>query len=309
MTSSSYAIGIDIGGTNTKVVLTQKDGQVLSSLVFSTNDYTYLSFVEKLASVIDELESKVDGQILGVGIGVPNANSHGQIAAPPNLSWGSVDLNESLSSLVSLPLFFYNDANCAALLEWMFGGAKNCQNFAVITLGTGVGAGIVSQGKLLLGHSQHAGEFGHMIIEAQGRQCACGGYGHLEAYLSAAGIERTIEEVFSRTLSLPDFSKIFAKNKSNNLEEITLANTVIEKTADYLALALANLCAITSPEKILLCGGVSRLGEPLLLATQKKFDHYLFHSLKGTVDIETSSFDQELGASLGAAAGVFLSQN
>lgn len=188
--------GVDIGGTNTVFGLVDNAGKVLAEGSFKTTDYPKINdFVQALVSAIKKLlAAKKEYKLIGIGIGAPDANYHrGTIEHAPNLAWkGIVPLADLIKSKIKVPVIVTNDANAAAMGEMIFGGAKKMKDFIVLTLGTGLGSGIVIDGKMVYGHTGFAGELGHMTVVPGGRACGCGRLGCLETYGSASGLVRTV---------------------------------------------------------------------------------------------------------------------
>ena len=187
--------GVDIGGTNTVYGLVDRTGRVVTESSLETTDYPEIEdFVAALVSAINKLISSGDYKLLGIGIGAPNANYHkGTIELAPNLAWkGIVPLAELIRKKIDIPVIVTNDANAAAMGEMIFGGAKNMKDFIVLTLGTGLGSGIVINGQMVYGHTGFAGELGHTTVVPGGRECGCGRKGCFETYASASGLVRTV---------------------------------------------------------------------------------------------------------------------
>lgn len=295
------AIGIDIGGTNTKMGLVDMAGLVHSHLSFPTDSHLpFANFIDRVDAKIKELVADYSElQIQGIGVGAPNANPlTGMIQNPPNLKWGSVPLKAALEAKISRPVWIDNDANVAAMAEGIWGVANRSKNFIVVTLGTGVGTGIIVEGKLLTGGNGIAGEGGHLVIIPNGRDCGCGGKGHLEAYASATGIEKTSLEIIGEKLSSKEVGTRFKSGDSQ-------AHEVIDLTARYLGQGLAHMVSILAPEMVVLAGGVSAIGKPFDQMVEKYMNEYVFPSFKGQTKISFSKVSTENGAVLGAASLVF----
>jgi glucokinase len=295
---SKYTLGIDIGGTNTKIALIEQNGSVVEYTTFSTKIASnYIAFESKLLSSIHNILSKhKDKKIIGIGAGAPNIDYlTGTIEHAHNLNWKNVSIKASLQKLGEYPIFFDNDANLAALGEARYGVAQGYSDFISITLGTGVGTGIYSAGEIIHGHSGHAGEGGHIIVRYPGRMCACGGEGHLEAYLGANGIQLTIKEIMKKELTLEELNQLVLQQDENALK-------VIHFSATILADAISSMVAILSPKLFVLAGGISKLGEPFRQATLDQFNLRAFASLQNTIEIKLSQIDPEIGAVLGAHA-------
>ena len=311
------AIGIDIGGTFTKFGLVDEQGNVLAENAIATYKHENpQSFIKVLFTELEILMSPFGGELnlRGVGIGAPNANAHaGTIEQAPNLRWkGTVPFKEMVQPYFSgLPIYLTNDANAAALGEWVFGAAKGKKDFLVVTLGTGLGSGFVVNGQLLIGHDGFAGELGHVTAIPGGRQCNCGKKGCLETYVSAPGIRRTIMELSATMVvesPLRDLS--FIKLSSKDITEQAgkgdvLALAAFEYTGQILGAALANACAITSPSDIYLFGGLAKAGALLLNPTKKYFEENLLNIYKGKVQVQASGLHEKSAAILGSASLVW----
>lgn len=307
--------GIDIGGTETAYALIDEFGKIYASGVFPTEDYASFNlFVKRLKDGITEISEQLDEphEIEAIGIGAPNGNYYtGEVENAINLAWkGKLPLAKQLSSLFNdIPVVVTNDANAAAIGEMIYGSAKGMRNFIVITLGTGLGSGIVVDGNVLYGHDGFAGEFGHVrIVKEEGRECGCGRKGCLETYASAKGVKRTAFELMA-TMREPSKLKevpytvltskdVAAAAKAGDI----IAKKTFEVTGEILGEALANLVAITSPEAIFLFGGLSKAGDLILNPTKKSLEKNLLQLWKGKIQLAISSIDSENAPLLGAAA-------
>lgn len=318
-----YSIGIDIGGTNTVLGLVDSKGKILKTNRLLTSGYEdFASYIETLAFNVLELYKStpvLDNEgVFGVGIGAPNGNRYrGVIDNAPNLKYkGVLEVKHLLEkelakNNLNLKVEIDNDANAAAMGEMIYGKAKGVKNFVMITLGTGLGSGIVVDGKLVYGHTGFAGEVGHTIIEEKGRLCNCGRKGCVERYCSVSGFTLTAEEKLTGT-SQPSLLRHYPKEEITGaliykvaLQGDELALSCYDYTAKMLAIALANTTAITSPEKIFIFGGLSKSGDLLLKPLKAYFENYVFDVFKGSVSIELSGLQEEGAAILGAAALVF----
>lgn len=291
------AFGIDIGGTNTKIGLVKDGGEVLSFKTFPTHYPTnFEDFTNVVFTYLKEIEPDFETKVTGIGIGAPNANSdNGWIENPPNLKWGSVNLIEEFTKHTKLPLHLENDANVGAVGEKLWGGAKDIDDFIVVTLGTGIGTGIYSNSKLLKGHNHLAAEGGHITIVPDGRACHCGGFGHLECYASVRGIKETAKTILQKEIQFRELVERF-HNQDNRVIEI------FKKTADFLALGLSDMTVLLGPQKIFLAGGVAKVGDHFTYMVNEHLNKYLFKSLRGSVSVETSKIATSEGAIIGAAA-------
>ncbi|CAN5334343.1 ROK family protein [soil metagenome] len=302
--------GIDIGGTNTEIGLVNKSGEIIFSSRLSTRNYQEPEkFVKDVASIIREGIQKTKTTLLGIGIGAPSANYYsGCIEFAPNMPWeGKIPLAEMFEKVLNVNAKITNDANAAALGELLFGDAKFLRDFVVVTLGTGLGSGIVVNGDVVYGHDGFAGELGHVIVERDGRLCGCTRKGCLETYVSATGIVISAKELL-KTSTEKSALRNFQENEitgklitdaANNGDALALK--LMDITAEKLGFALANLVAISSPSHIFLYGGLAKAGELLLQPLKKYFDHFLLRNYKGKVEIKLSALPEN-AAVLGAAA-------
>ena len=310
------AIGIDIGGTNTIIGIVDKQGNILQKASLFTKRYKEINhFVDELSNKLKVLFNKVNEeyQLKGIGIGAPNANFYkGTIENAPNLKWkGIIPLAKMMQEKLNVPVWLTNDANAAALGEMLYGGAKSMKDFLFITLGTGLGSGIVSNGKLICGHDGFAGEIGHTIVVENGRLCGCGRKGCLETYASASGIKRSVIELLSKTNKasvLRDVNN--AKISSKLIYESAKKGDIISLeafnfTAKILGKALANSVAHTSPEAIFLFGGLANAEDLLLKPVKESMEANLFNIYKNKVQILPSQLKSGKAAILGASALVW----
>ena len=305
-------IGVDIGGTNTIFGLVDKTGKVLAEGHLKTIDYPIVKdFVKALVSGIRKLMSgKKDIELAGVGIGAPDANFHrGTIEHAPNLAWkGIVPLADLIKKEIKVPVVLTNDANAAAMGEMVFGGAKNMKDFIVLTLGTGLGSGIVVDGKMVYGHTGFAGEVGHMTVVPGGRVCGCGRQGCLETYASASGLVKTVSLMISEMREdsiLRDIppSKLTSKQIAEAAaKKDPVAVKAMEYTAEKLGFGIVNSIVFTSPEAIFLFGGLAQAGEIIFAPVRKYLAKNNYVLFKNTVKILPSGISESNGAVLGSAA-------
>ena len=310
---NTYSIGIDIGGTNTDIGLVRDDGRCMAKKNLPTNKYYDASvYVSDICDKIKDLmgENEVTA-IDGIGIAAPAGNFYtGCIENATNLNFkGVIDLAAMFHDHLDVPVVVSNDANAAAYGELVYGGAKGMKHFVMFTLGTGVGSGIVVDGKLVHGKTGGAGELGHAILIPEGRPCGCGRKGCLETYTSATGIRRTALEMME---AIPDYDGALRKVDPKELTSKTvgdaakygdpLAIKVFEKTGYWLGIALANAVAFSGPEAIFLMGGPVKAGEVLLKPTRESFKKHLCFVYDGSVDIHVSELPDNDAAILGAAA-------
>jgi glucokinase len=304
--------GIDIGGTNIIFGLVDKSGDVIAEERLKTVDFPdikdYIS--AQHAAINNMLERNSGHMLIGLGVGAPNANYHkGTIELAPNLAWkGIVPLAEYLKEKVHVPVIVTNDANAAAMGEMIFGGAKGMKDFIVLTLGTGLGSGIVVNGEVVYGHTGFAGELGHTVIVPGGRECGCGRRGCYETYASASGLVRTVLTLLSERReqsSLRDLtpsaltSKIIVEEAEKGDR---IAHEAINYTAEMLALGIINAITFSSPEAVFLFGGLVKAGELLLSPVRNYVDRNVMPIFRGTVKILPSGISESNAAVLGAAA-------
>jgi glucokinase len=309
------AVGIDIGGTNTVFGLITKDGICLSKSSVSTQSFIEIhDFIAAIACGVESLVKTLPDeiQILGLGVGAPNGNFYnGTIENAPNLRWkGFIPLADLFKKQFDYPVFVTNDANAAALGEMIYGGARGMKDFLLITLGTGLGSGYVAHGEIIYGHDGFAGELGHVVIDFNGRNCACGRKGCLETYVSATGIVRTVAELLGIMTDDSDFRSIpYSEINSRLIFEKARAGDKIairafELTGEILGKALANTVAITSPEAIFMFGGLALSGDLIFYPTITSMEKNLLGIFQNKVKILPSQLGEN-AAILGASALVW----
>jgi glucokinase len=314
--ATEIVIGIDIGGSLTKIGLVSRDGKIWDKKIFHTEAQNpFSTFIKRLKIEVDTLTAKLDSGtvILHIGVGAPNANPFtGNIENPPNLKWGkTIPLVKSLHDIFQLPVTIANDANAAALGEMLFGTAKGMGNFVVLTLGTGLGSGIIANGKLLIGEHGAAGEIGHVNVDPNGRMCNCGLQGCLETYASVTGIRRTVFELLANmredsTMRTYSFEELNGENISDAaLEGDLVALRAFEKTGEILGRKMADTVAHLDPEAFILSGGLSKAGDILLKPIKSSMERYLFNAYKGKVKVLLSKATRS-DAVLGPAALAWL---
>ncbi len=317
MSGKKIAIGIDIGGTGTKYGIVDRDGNVLFSGEMSTKKHKEIEpYIDELYVHLLELIDKAGGidQIIGVGVGAPNGNFYsGTIEYAPNLPWkGIIPLAKLMSEKFKLPVTLTNDANAAAIGEMMYGAAKGMKDFIMITLGTGVGSGIVANGQLIYGHDGFAGELGHTIVIPDGRiHEGTGKRGSLESYASATGVrltslellEKSKEDSLLRNISKEDLDSKTVYNAAIKGDKLALE--IFEYTGKILGLALANAVMFSSPEAIILFGGLTKAGDLILKPTRKSMEDSLIQVFQDKVKILISHLKESDAAILGASALVW----
>ena len=311
------ALGIDIGGTGTKFGVVDSVGNVLFSSEISTRGHDDINdYIAKLYEVISKTIERSGGvgRFRGIGVGVPNGNFYsGTIEYAPNLPWkGIIPLAKLLESAFKLPVVLTNDANAAAIGEMKYGAAKNMKDFIMVTLGTGVGSGIVANGKLIYGHDGFAGELGHIIIIPEGRMHEGTGIkGCLESYASATGVAKSAVEFLQNStkpslLRKYDITKITSKEVYEAaIEGDEIALEIFEFTGKILGIALANAVMITSPEAIIFFGGLAKAGSLILDPAKKYMEMNVIEIFKNKVSFFISHLKESDAAILGASALVW----
>ncbi len=312
-----YVIGLDLGGTNSVFGIVDARGEIKATTAIKTGSYEkaedYVAACVDALQVIIEQVGGID-KIKAMGIGAPNGNYYnGTIEFAPNLSWaknGVVPLAKLFSDSLGIPVALTNDANAAAIGEMVYGVARGMKNFIVITLGTGVGSGIVVNGQLLYGHDGFAGELGHVIMVRgkEGRSCGCGRTGCLEAYCSATGVARTAREMLAKT----DRPSLL---REMNPEDITsldvsiaagkgdkLAKEIYEFTGKMLGEACADFAAFSSPEAFIFFGGMVKAGDLIMEPIKKAYEASVMNVFKGKAQFLVSGLDGASAAVLGASA-------
>ncbi|MBN2893049.1 MAG: ROK family protein [Bacteroidales bacterium] len=308
----NIVVGIDIGGTNTVIGVVDNTGEIIVETSFETQPFKNdKAFSQHLISEIRYLLNDLANvNLLGIGIGAPNANYFsGKIESAPNIPWAKdVSLAAILNKEFNVVVKLTNDANAAALGEMLYGNAKGLTDFILITLGTGLGSGFVSNGKLILGHDGFAGEMGHITAVPGGRLCGCGKQGCLETYVSATGIRTTVLEMmrFLKTDSV--LQKYTPKQITSKLiyeaavDGDKLAKDVFDFTAKILGEKLADVVALTSPQAVFFFGGLSAAGDLLLVPTKNYMEQNLMPIYRNKVSLQQSALIGKNAAVLGAAA-------
>lgn len=314
-TMKPYVIGLDLGGTNSVFGIVDSRGDIKVTTAIKTQGYKNVedyvkASVEALQIIIDQVGG-IDN-IKAMGIGAPNGNYYnGTIEFAPNLEWGRngvVPLADMFSKALGIPVALTNDANAAAIGEMTYGVARGMKNFIVLTLGTGVGSGIVVNGQLVYGCDGFAGELGHVIVIENGRPCGCGRKGCLEAYCSATGVARTARELLATTEELSSLREL-------NPDDITsydvsmaaekgdkLALDVYAFTGKLLGEACANFAAFSSPEAFIFFGGLTKAGNLIMDPIKKAYDERVLNIFKGKAKFLISGLEGSSAAVLGASA-------
>ncbi len=313
-----YAIGIDIGGTNTVFGIVDHRGTTLyRGAISSRKNEDVTDYIEELYQALEPAIDQVGGisAIKGIGIGAPNGNYYtGTIDYAPNLIWkGIIPLAKMITEKFGVPAALTNDANAAAVGEMMYGAAKGMKDFIMITLGTGVGSGIVANGQLIYGHDGFAGELGHITIIPNGRlHPGTNMYGSLESYASATGVANTAREFLNDN---PDKDSLL---RNYPMEEIDsrivyecamqgdeIAKDVYQYTGEILGLALANFVMFSSPEAIILFGGMTKAGDLIMKPTKEHMEKNLLSIFQDKVKLIFSELKEADAAILGASALVW----
>lgn len=309
-----FTVGIDIGGQSSKIGVVSEDAEIIARGVldmkgFGPDDAPL--FLDSLCEEVSDLVDKVGlEEIKGIGVGAPNGNYYtGTIEFAPNLPWAkdkAVHLSDGISRRLGLPVTVTNDANAAAIGEMTYGAAKGMQDFIEITLGTGVGSGIVTGGKLLYGHDGFAGELGHVIAVRGGRKCGCGRNGCLEAYASATGVARTAREWLeddTRETILRGIENITSKDVYDAaIKGDPTAIRIFEYTGRILGECFADFVTFSAPEAIIIFGGLMEAGDLLLNPIREAFEENVLAIWKGKVKIMRSGLRASDAAILGASA-------
>ena len=306
-------LGVDIGATTAKIGYVDRDGKCLSGgASVSTGARQAVDvFFKRLHESAETLRAKLPPEydLAGIGIGAANGNYYkGTIESSPNLGWDYVDVRAELGKYYSVPVAVTNDANAAALGEMLFGAAKGMKDFISITLGTGLGSGIVANGEMIYGADGFAGELGHTIVDPNGRECACGRLGCLEAYCSATGLCRTVVELICDTnvssmLRGVSYNELTAAKISEAaLDGDALALAAFETCGETLGRKLSDSVAHMSPEAIFICGGMAAAGELILSPTRRALEKYVLPIYRGKIKVLPSGLSDGNVAVLGAAA-------
>ncbi len=300
-----YGFGVDLGGTTVKIAYFDEQGQLLEKWEIPTvTENNGAQILPDIAGAVNGYltRNNIDrSQIIGLGIGVPGpVDGKGMVNKCINLGWGVFNIQDTLSGLTGLPVRAGNDANVAALGEAWMGGGNGCDNMIMATLGTGVGGGIIIDGKPVSGVHGAGGEIGHLVLDhLETEQCNCGKRGCAEQYCSATGVVRVAKRHLAATS---------APSSLGNIENLTckdvfdagkagdpVALEILEQVYEYLGRFLANVCGVVDPEVVVLGGGVSKAGEVLLTGAKKYFDRYIFHA-SSSIRFALASLGNDAGA-------------
>ena len=309
-----YVVGMDIGGTNTVFGIVDQRGNVLATDSVKTQSYAKIEeYVEAVTSKLLPLIESVGGveKIKGMGVGAPNGNYYnGTIEFAPNLPWkGVIPLAALFEEKIGVPTALTNDANAAAIGEMTYGAARGMKDFIMITLGTGVGSGIVINGQLVYGHDGFAGELGHVVVRREnGRACGCGRKGCLETYCSATGVARTAREFLvarpepSLLREIPAEEIVSKDVYDAAVKGDKLALDIFEFTGRILGEALSDFIAFSSPEAIVLFGGLAKSGDYIMKPIKKALDENILKIYEGKTKLLVSELKDADDAVLGASA-------
>lgn len=309
-----YVVGMDIGGTNTVFGIVDSRGNVLATDSVKTQAFLEINeYVDAVCKKLIPLINSVGGveKIKGIGVGAPNGNYYsGTIEFAPNLPWkGVIPLAAMFEEVLNIPTALTNDANAAAIGEMTYGAARGMKDFIMITLGTGVGSGIVINGQLVYGHDGFAGELGHVIVRREnGRICGCGRKGCLETYCSATGVARTAREFLVERAEPSLLREIPAEQIASKdvydaaVKGDKIAKDIFEFTGNILGEALADFIAFSSPEAIILFGGLAKSGDYIMDPIKKSIDKNILSIFKGKTKLLVSELKDADAAVLGASA-------
>lgn len=309
-----YVIGIDMGGTNTVFGVVDARGNVLAKSAVKTQTHSDINlYIDDLHAELIKLIDQVGGKdkVKGIGVGAPNGNYYsGKIEFAPNLPWkGQIPFAELMASKFGIPTALTNDANAAAIGEMIYGAARGMKHFIMITLGTGVGSGIVIDGKLVYGHDGFAGELGHTTsVRNNGRQCGCGKTGCLEAYASATGVARTAREILELSKEASILRNIPVDSiTSKDVYEAAvqgdkIALEIFEFTGKMLGEALADFVAFSAPEAIILFGGLTKAGDLIMKPIVESMNNNVLPLWRDKVKVLFSELKEADAAILGASA-------
>ncbi|TWI85725.1 glucokinase [Lacibacter cauensis] len=320
--TKDYAVGIDIGGTNTKFGIVDRKGNILEQGRMRTDTHENAEdFISELYVHLSKLITSHGGneKFKGIGVGAPNGNYYtGNIEYAPNLKWkGIIPMAELIEKKFGIPTKLTNDANAAAMGEMMYGVAKGLKHFITITLGTGVGSGIVIDGKIVVGHDGFAGELGHVIVKPGGRlHKGTGMRGSLESYASATGVRETAIEFLTNEPDTPSLLRNYSIDDLTSetvyncaIQGDIIANKIFEFTGEVLGEALANFVMFSSPEAIVLFGGLTKAGDLILKPTVRAMEANLLPIFQNKVKVIFSDLKEADAAILGASALVWESEH
>ena len=310
-----YVIGLDLGGTNSIFGIVDARGEIKAQTAIKTRAYANISdYVKASCEALQPILDTIGGisKIKAMGIGAPNGNHYtGNIENAANLIWtGEVPIARLFSEALGIPVALTNDANAAAVGEMTYGVARGMKNFIMITLGTGVGSGIIVNGQLVYGCDSFAGELGHVIVDPteKGRPCGCGRKGCLETYCSATGVARTARELLEKTNKASTLREL-APEKITSLDVALaaeagdeIAKEIFDITGHILGFACANFACFCSPEAFVFFGGLTKAGDLLMNPLRKAYNENVLRNYKGKAQLLVSSLNGSEAAVLGASA-------
>ena len=314
-TDKPYVIGLDMGGTNSVFGIVDQRGSIKAQTVIKSQGYP--EFKDYVKAAVDSLQPALEvvggiETIRGMGIGAPNGNFYtGTIENAANLEWkGTIPLAQEFEDALGIPVRVTNDANAAAMGEMTYGVARGMKNFIMITLGTGVGSGIVVDGKIVYGSDGFAGELGHFVVDhsSAGRSCGCGRSGCLETYCSATGVARTAREILSKT-NTPSLLRDMKPEDITSFDVFQAAEKgdgaaiqVFEQTGRILGASCADFATFNTPEAFVFFGGLTKAGDYLMKPLKEAFEANILNIFKGKTKLLISSLNGSEAAVLGASA-------
>ena len=312
--AKSLVIGLDLGGTNSVFGIIDREGKVVTTTSIKTQGYQNVeAYVEDSVKAVMQIVEQVGGmeKINAMGIGAPGGNYYnGTIEQAANLAWakGVVPLADMFASRLNIPVAITNDANAAAMGEMIYGEAVGMKNFVELTLGTGVGSGIVANGQLIYGCDGFAGELGHMVVEPEGRPCGCGRKGCLETYCSATGVVRTTVAMLEESTE-PTSLRDIPREELSSYEVYkaamagdAMAQEVFRQTGRRIGVACANIATFLSPEAFIFFGGLAQAGDILFRPMEEAYNENVLSLYKGKAKFLKSGLDGAKAAVLGASA-------
>jgi glucokinase len=314
---NDFVMGIDIGGTNTVYGFINREGEIIHYDQIPTNgDKPIYNLLERLEKPLkDFLDANSTKKLKGIGIGAPNGNYYtGNIENPPNLNWGSIDIKSILEKKFQSKVLLTNDANAAAIGEKSYGAAKKMSDFVMITLGTGLGSGIYANNKLIYGYDGFAGEMGHIIVENDGRRCNCGNKGCLESYVSANGINKTIDQMMIKYPESNLLRKLRNRKEAGKIldmaydENHKIAIKIYSYTGKMLGRGLSNVATLLSPEAFIFYGGYSNAGSRIFDYAKEEMNKNLLEGQRGKIKIIKSKLLDGQAGVLGAASLIWTHQ-
>ncbi|QTM99824.1 ROK family glucokinase [Sediminibacillus dalangtanensis] len=311
--AEKYAVGVDIGGTTVKLAIIKETGDIVEKWEIKTNlDNNGSSIPEDIWSSVEQKLKTIglrSSDLIGIGAGAPGFvdTDTGDVAVAVNIGWKDFALAEKLEKLSDLPAVVDNDANIAALGENWLGAGNQAENLVAVTIGTGVGGGIIANGQVINGVNGTAGEIGHITVETDGAPCNCGRKGCLETVASATGIARQAEQYIESDQETI-LATVYKENGNVTAKDVfesaaagdKASEAIIDRVTDVLGLAIANSATVVNPSKIVIGGGVSKAGEQLLIPLRKAFDKYALPRISEAAEFVTAKLGNDAGV-IGAA--------